>query len=86
MAQNTESLRKEIFRLRREMDHLKRKLDVLELELIQKSVEEIKAELKEEYPDINFDDDLLSLVGSVPPNPPEMDKQVIREAVEKVLR
>ena len=54
--------------------------------MAQKSIEEIGAELKEEYPDIDFDDDLLSLVGSIPTNPPEMDKQVIRGAVEKVVK
>lgn len=86
MAQNTESLRKEIFRLRREMDFLRRRLEELELELTHRSVEEIKAELKEDYPDIDFDDDLLALVGTIPPNPPEMDKEVVREAVEKVLK
>jgi len=86
MAQNTETLRREIFRLRREMDSLRRKLEELELELTRKSVEEIRAELKEEYPDMDFKDDLLSLVGSIPPNPPEMDKEVLREAVEKVLK
>ncbi|AGK61298.1 hypothetical protein Asulf_01307 [Archaeoglobus sulfaticallidus PM70-1] len=86
MAQNTESLRKEIFRLKREMDSLKRRLEELELELTHRSVEDIKSELKEEYPDIDFDDDLLALVGTIPPNPPEMDKQIVREAVEKVLR
>jgi len=54
--------------------------------MAQKSIEKIGAELKEEYPDIDFDGDLLSLVGSIPPNPPEMDKQVIREAVENVMK
>ncbi len=86
MAQNTESLRKEIFRLRREMDFLRRRLEELELELTHRSVEETKAELKEDYPDIDFDDDLLALVGTIPPNPPEKDKEVVRDAVEKVLK
>lgn len=39
--------------------------------MTKKSAEEIITELKEEYPDIDFDDDLLSLIGSVPPNPPK---------------
>ncbi|MBE8539950.1 hypothetical protein [Geoglobus acetivorans] len=51
----------------------------------QKPVEEIRTELKEEYPDIDFDDDLLAIVGSIPPNPPEMDRVVLRRAVEKVM-
>jgi len=66
------------------MDSLRRRLEELELELTRKSVEEIRSEMKEKYPDSDFDDDLLSLVGSISPNPPEMDKEVLREAVEKV--
>ena len=68
------------------MDSLRRRLEELELELTRKSVEEIGSEMKEKYPDIDFDDDLLFLVGSISPNPPEMDKEVLREAVEKVLK
>ncbi len=60
--------------------------DHIQSVMAQKSVEELRTELKEEYPDIDFDDDLLSLVGSIPQNPPEKDKEVVREAVEKVLK
>ncbi len=60
--------------------------DHIQSVMAQKSVEELRTELKEEYPDIDFDDDLLSPVGSIPQNPPEKDKEVVREAVEKVLK
>ena len=60
--------------------------DHIQSVMAQKSVEELRTELKEEYPDIDFDDDLLSLVGSIPTNPPEMDRVVLREVMEKVMR
>ena len=60
--------------------------DHIQSVMAQKSVEELRTELKEEYPDIDFDDDLLSPVGSIPTNPPEMDRVVLRKAVEKVMK
>jgi hypothetical protein len=74
MEMKMEELRKE-YRLKK-----------LEMEISSSScsIEEIKSELKKEYPDIKFDDDLLELVGTLPYNPVERDKEVIREAVRRV--
>ncbi len=47
-------------------------------------IEELKNELKKEYPDIEFDGDLLELVGTQPYNPVEKDKEVIKETIEIV--
>jgi len=43
-------------------------------------------ELRKEYPYIEFDDDLLELVGTLPYNPAEKDKEVIREVVERLIK
>ena len=85
MAHNADAIRKEISRLRNEMEGLRRRLEKLELELVHQSVKEVRGELGTEYPGMKFDDDLLTLVGIIPSNPPEMDKEIIREAIRKVM-
>jgi hypothetical protein len=49
-------------------------------------VEEIRSELKQGFPSLDFDDELLELVGKLPYNPVEKDREVIREAVEWLIK
>lgn len=45
-------------------------------------VDEIRNELKDKFPSLEFDDDLLELVGRLPYNPVEREREVIGETVE----
>jgi len=75
-------LRKEILELRKELSRFESRLKKIEVNLYRSSVDELKKELEKEYPNIRFDNDLLELVGTLPSNPAEMDKEVIRKAIE----
>ena len=81
-----EELRKELVELREELAKVEYRLRRLEVELSSYQIEELKNELKKEYPDIEFDDDLLELVGTQPYNPVEKDKEVIRETIERLIK
>ena len=39
-----------------------------------------------EIQNIKFDDDLIQLVGTLPYTPVEKDKDIIREAVERLIK
>jgi predicted nucleic acid-binding Zn-ribbon protein len=83
METKMENMKREILELRRELVRVEHRLRRLEKELLGYSkVDEIRNELKKEFPSLEFDDDLLELVGSLPYNPVDRDKEVIREAVE----
>jgi predicted nucleic acid-binding Zn-ribbon protein len=83
MEMKRENMKKEILELRRELVRVEHRLRRLERELSGYSkVDEIRNELKKEFPSLEFDDDLLELVGRLPYNPVDRDKEVIREAVE----
>ena len=81
-----ERIRKEILELRRELVRVEQRLRRIKREFSAYSkVEEIRSELKKEFPSLDFDDDeLLELVGKLPYNPVEKDREVIRESVELV--
>lgn len=82
-----ENIRKEILELRRELVRVEQRLRRIEREFSAYSkVEEIRNELKLEFPSLDFDDDLLELVGKLPYNPVEKDQEVIREAVEWLIK
>nr|MDO8081811.1 hypothetical protein [Candidatus Freyarchaeota archaeon] len=79
-------MRREILELRRELIRVEHRLKMLERELLGYSkVDEIRSELKKEFPLLEFDGDLLELVGRLRCNPVERDREVIREAVEWLI-
>ena len=80
MEMKIEELRKELLELREELVRVEHRLKKLEMGISSYSIEEIKNELRKEYPNIKFDDDLVELVGTLPYNPVEKDREVIREA------
>jgi len=86
MGIKMEEIRKELMELREELTKVEYRLRRLEVELSYYSKEELKNELKKEYPEIEFDDDLLELVGTHPYNPIEKDKEVIRETIERLIK
>lgn len=86
MEIKVEKIRKEILELRRELAKVAQRLRRIEREFLGYSrMDEIRNELKREFPSLDFDDDLLELVGKLPYNPIERDREVIREAVEWLI-
>ncbi|MBS7251306.1 MAG: hypothetical protein KIH08_12085 [Candidatus Freyarchaeota archaeon] len=82
-----ENVRREILELRKDLVRIEQRLRRIEREFLAYSrVEEIRSELKKEFPSLDFDDDLLELVGKLPYNPVERDREVIREAVEWLIK
>nr|MDO8082684.1 hypothetical protein [Candidatus Freyarchaeota archaeon] len=82
-----ENIRKEILELRRELVRVEMRLRRIERDFSACSkVEDIRSELKQEFPSLDFDDELLELVGKLPYNPVEKDREVIREAVEWLIK
>ncbi|MEX2750307.1 MAG: hypothetical protein Q6366_000335 [Candidatus Freyarchaeota archaeon] len=82
-----ENVRREILELRKDLVRIEERLRRIEREFLAYSrVEEIRNELKKEFPSLDFDDDLLELVGKLPYNPVERDREVIREAVEWLIK
>ncbi|ABL78379.1 hypothetical protein [Thermofilum pendens] len=89
MAQEISEIRKRLARLREELARLERRIAQVEFKMASSGEERIKAveeELKEEYPGMKFDRDLLELVGILPYNPVEEDEEVVREAILKKFR
>ncbi|WXG39259.1 MAG: hypothetical protein WED07_00235 [Candidatus Freyarchaeum deiterrae] len=82
-----ENIRNEILELRRELVRVEQRLRRIERQFsVYSKVEEIRNELKQEFPSLDFDDELLELVGKLPYNPFEEDREVIREAVEWLIK
>ena len=81
-----EDIKKELLKLREELVRMKYRLKRLEMSMSSYAADEIKKELEKEYPNIKFDDDLIQLVGTLPYNPVEKDKDIIREAVERLIK
>lgn len=87
MGAKMENVRREILELRKDLVRIEERLRRIEREFLAYSrVEEIRNELKKEFPSLDFDDDLLELVGKLPYNPVERDREVIREAVEWLIK
>jgi len=86
MEMKIEELKKELLELREELVKMEYRLRRLEMGISRYSTDEIKNELKKEYPDLKFDDDLIELVGTLPYFPAEKDKEIVREAVERLIR
>lgn len=86
MEKAMENIRKEILKIRKELIRVEQRLRRIEREFSTYSkVDVIRDELKREFPSLDFDDDLLELVGKLPYNPVKRDKEVIREAVEWLI-
>ena len=86
MEMKIEERKKELLELREELVKMEYRLRKLEMGISRYSADEIKNELKKEYPNIKFDDDLIELVGTLPYFPAEKDKEMIREAVERLIK
>jgi hypothetical protein len=82
MEMAMENIRKEILKIRRELVRVEQRLRIEREFSTYSKVDVIRNELKREFPSLDFDDDLLELVGRLPYNPVKKDREVIREAVE----
>jgi len=85
MAQEISEIRRKLARVREELTRIEYRVAQVELELAKPSMEErvdaLEKEMRSEYPDLRFDRDLLELIGTLPYNPVEKDKEILREAV-----
>ena len=90
MAQQIGEIKKHLAKVRQELSRIEYRVAQVEIELAkpaeERRIEMLKSELKKAYPNMSFTQDdleLLKLVGTLPPNPPSMDSQVIAEAIAK---
>jgi len=88
MAEEIAYLRKELKKAREILSRAENRLAVLEKKYFKKSeeerVKELKEELKEEYPDMEFNEEtikVLRLVGTLPHTPSSEEKREIAEAI-----
>lgn len=83
MAEDIQYIKKQI---EKEMNHLRdlySKLNKIERkrEPEKYRIKKLEQELKKRNPGIEIDRDLLSLVGTLPYNPPSQDKEIVRRIV-----
>ena len=90
MAQQIGEIKKHLAKVRQELSRIEYRVAQVEIELAkpaeERRIEMLKSELKKAYPNMSFTQDdleLLKLVGTLPPNPPSMDSQVIAEAIAR---